>query len=427
MLRILSLALDVYSIIICFVLAIALYSGGNRKKKLNKIFIWMCFSNIFILLGDIPNWTCEGFHRPWYPAMLWLGSVLLWVFAILLLIGYTNYVYHYLLQYVRVHKAFLYATGILSILYLTGCFLSQFNGMFYYIDAQNIYHRGEWYLISQVLSISILLLDTAMIYVYRKHLCRKDVLAFFGYIILPIIAVIIQFYFYGLSLTYAASTLALLIIFINIQSEQELRLSRMESEHMQNRISIMLSQIQPHFLYNALNTIHYLCRTNPDQAADVIQNFSCYLRGNMDSLTQRYPIPFEQELSHLENYLAIERLRFPYIQFIYDLSAKDFVLPALTLQPIVENAIHYGVTQREDETGTVTISSWKDERAWYLRVDDNGIGFDPEKKQYDKKSHIGISNTRKRLESMCGGELTVQSTPGIGTVVMITIPKDDIE
>lgn len=152
--------------------------------------------------------------------------------------------------------------------------------------------------------------------------------------------------------------------------------------------------------------------------------FAKYLRGNMDSLSLRTPISFERELDHLENYLAIERLRFPKIQIQYNIGVRDFVLPALTIQPLVENAIRYGVTRTETGGGTVMVSSWEMEDAWYVSVQDDGVGFDPEQRQYDGRSHIGLTNTRQRIEAMCGGELTVRSVVGKGTTVLIRLPKE---
>lgn len=232
---------------------------------------------------------------------------------------------------------------------------------------------------------------------------------------------------YIISTVGFAATFCMLLIFIVYQMKQSndmiLRTNVLEKELAESRIAIMLSQIQPHFLYNALNTIHYLCRTQPQKAAEVIEDFAAYLRGNMDSLTQEGLISFEQELGHLKNYLSIEKLRFPNVEITYHLQTQKFWLPMLTLQPLVENAIRYGVTQCERE-GVVTVSTWENESFWYLQVEDNGAGFDPAKIKEDGRSHIGISNVRKRLEALCKGTLSIASTPGKGTCVTIAIPKE---
>ncbi|MDL2233088.1 histidine kinase [Ruminococcaceae bacterium OttesenSCG-928-L11] len=205
----------------------------------------------------------------------------------------------------------------------------------------------------------------------------------------------------------------------------KLRIGMLEKEtEMGNaRTAIMLSQIQPHFLYNTLAAIQDLCGTDAAQAETTVQDFSIYLRGNLDSLSLKAPILFEQELEHVELYISLEKKRFrERLQYEFDIQSGGFPLPALTLQPIVENAVHHGVTQR-DEGGKVIIRSWEDDENWHIAVEDNGVGFDPSAPLTDDRTHIGISNVRYRLEVLCGGALEIQSTPGVGTIATITIPK----
>ena len=183
----------------------------------------------------------------------------------------------------------------------------------------------------------------------------------------------------------------------------------------------MISQIQPHFLYNTLTAIYRLCATDTALAQKTIQDFSAYLRTNMDSIRSTAPIPFAKELAHTKTYLEIELLRFGDILNVeYDISVMDFDIPALTLQPIVENAVKYGIRSREDG-GTVTISTKRENGTIYLIVHDDGMGFDVDQKKNDGKSHLGIENTRKRLRQMMGGELIIDSRIGAGTTVTIMI------
>ena len=205
--------------------------------------------------------------------------------------------------------------------------------------------------------------------------------------------------------------------------ENEKRMLTLENELAQNRIAIMLSQIQPHFLYNALNTIMNLCYTDAQTAGRTVASFTKYLRGNLDALASNQLISFDRELEHLKNYLSIEKLRFPDLKIVYDLGVKAFLLPPLTLQPLVENAIHYGITKRESG-GTVTLTSHETEACWKITIQDDGVGFSPTQQLEDGRCHIGISNTRERLAVMCSGTLAVESIPGIGTTVTIIIPKE---
>lgn len=199
---------------------------------------------------------------------------------------------------------------------------------------------------------------------------------------------------------------------------------KLEAELADSRISIMLSQIQPHFLYNSLNSIYYLCDKDPKAARQAISDFSDYLRGNMDSLTRSAPVPFYRELKHLKNYLTLEKLRFDdTLEIVWDIQTEDFMIPALTVQPLVENAVKHGICKSENG-GTVTISTRECESCYEVEIRDDGAGFDPNEKPSDGKSHVGIENVRSRLSKMCGADLEITSEKGKGTTAIIRIPKN---
>lgn len=188
------------------------------------------------------------------------------------------------------------------------------------------------------------------------------------------------------------------------------------------QIAIMLSQIQPHFLYNSLVVIEKLCEIDPKMAAQTVVEFSEYLRANLDSLSFIEPISFERELHHVQNYLSIEKKKLEKnLNIIYDVRFTDFSLPALTLQPIVENAVRYGVALKA-EGGSVMIRVEKSEDRAIISVTDDGPGFDPWQKKYDGRTHIGLENVKNRLVTMCGGTLEINNNPGAGTTAIITIP-----
>ena len=195
----------------------------------------------------------------------------------------------------------------------------------------------------------------------------------------------------------------------------------------EQRIQIMMTQIQPHFLYNSLTVIQELCRSDPAQAEAATVQFANYLRGNMDALQTNTPIPFGQELEHTRQYLALEEMRFEdKLTVRYDIQCESFVLPNLTLQPIVENAVRHGVRGNADGRGEVVIATRETPDRYEITVKDNGPGFDPEKQQKDQgSSHVGIQNVRQRLAQMCGGELKIESIPGAGTCVTIALPKEE--
>ena len=284
--------------------------------------------------------------------------------------------------------------------------------------------------ISAILILAALLLLT-MECVQAKSFRGRPVL--WSGAVMAVLALIEMSHFYitrvywGIVFQFGLLVFACLQFGILLENAQE-RIrqgEQVERELAQSRISIMLSQIQPHFLYNTLSAIAYLCDKNPKLARKATEEFAQYLRGNMDSLKQRAPVPFTAELRHLEIYLSLEKLRFEdELNIVYDIQAKDFMLPSLTVQPLVENAVKYGVGKAEDG-GTVTISTRECEDHYEIVVDDDGVGYDPYVKQDDGRTHIGIDNVKSRLWSMSKGTLEIVSRKGAGTTATIRLPKEE--
>ncbi|MCR5410107.1 MAG: histidine kinase [Lachnospiraceae bacterium] len=191
--------------------------------------------------------------------------------------------------------------------------------------------------------------------------------------------------------------------------------------------SIALSQIKPHFLYNALNSIYVLCGKDLAKGRQAISDLSDYLRMNIGSIESKLPIPFEKEMEHVKKYLAIEEMRFPDEFTVSILTpVTDFMLPALSLQPLVENAVKYGVVPK-GEGGIILISSRETDKEYIVTVVDNGAGFDTMRLEAleddDSPNHIGIINVRERLQRLSGGQLEIRSTIDYGTEAIIRIPK----
>ena len=202
-----------------------------------------------------------------------------------------------------------------------------------------------------------------------------------------------------------------------VNEEKEIKLR-------EQRVSLMLSQIQPHFLYNTLNTITALCRTKPKLAEETTIKFSRYLKENMYSMGENDTHPFSQELEHTNIYLDIEKLRFgDRVKVEYDIKSDDFNMPVLTLQPIVENAVKHGICKKL-EGGIIKISTEKKGRDHIITIADNGIGFEIDKVLNDGKPHIGIQNVNERLKSTVKAEMKITSLIGIGTIVKIIIPGE---
>ena len=234
----------------------------------------------------------------------------------------------------------------------------------------------------------------------------------------------IHFYYFGLTVTMIYQIVRLAFD-LREQYLESIRYQRMQKELYEAKVSVMVSQIQPHFMYNALSSIAMLCTIDPKTARKATTTFAKYLRGNMDSIKQTNPVPFTQELEHLKKYLYIEQLRFgDMLNIEYDIQATDFVLPLLSIQPLVENAVKHGVGMKK-QGGTVTISTRETLDAFEVIISDDGVGFDTSaERKDDGRSHIGMENTRKRIKEMCGGEVRIESKIGEGTVATVVLPKE---
>ena len=295
-----------------------------------------------------------------------------------------------------------------------------------------IYDTGFGWMASQVVLCPLLIACTAVEWYHqekKKNLVLLSYIFLLSAVLLDIAGVGRSIYSHGtctkvvfalLFVLYAAGAVKHIVI----DHRASIRAKQMERELEDSRIAITLSQLQPHFIYNVLNSIYHLCDRDPKLAQEVVDKFSDYLRNNMKSIEQKEPIPFEEEYQHIQTYLSLEKIRFRTLEIIYDIDIVNFMLPPLTVQPLVENAVKHGVTKKRGG-GSVTISTRETEEAYLVMVADTGVGFDLERYSEDGKVHIGIRNVRERLKNMVNGTLTITSVPGEGTTAVVTIPKKE--
>ena len=253
-----------------------------------------------------------------------------------------------------------------------------------------------------------------------------------GIIILAIIAEsvtvsVCEYYNFVSGYTSAVTALCMLEYYVYLtlifQHDLQISLTEQKLHTTQTNILLMLNQIQPHFLFNALNTIRALYAKDLKLGERTLEQFSSYLRQNLDYLTETELISVEKELEHTHIYTDIEKLRFPNIQVQYEIKDTEFEIPPLTIQPLVENAIRHGIRGKKD--GIVTVSTVREGNVHRITIKDNGVGFDQNKLTDREGTHIGLQNVRERVEQMCSGTLTVSSEIGTGTEVTLLIPHSE--
>ena len=239
----------------------------------------------------------------------------------------------------------------------------------------------------------------------------------------PTLAFCLLFLLPGFHLIAIAWAVSLSLNHALIMIESEKKLMETEKHLGLTQAAQLAVQMQPHFIFNTLSAIESLCQTDPQAAAESVENLAGYLRGNMDALTSEGLIPFDTEMRHIRQYIALEQAdpsrRF---SFDYELNVRDFSLPALTVQPIVENAVKHGALTRRDGTGRVMLTTDLIGRMIRITVTDNGTGNDDLTETQKEKRGIGIESTEKRLETLCNGSLRILSDEH-GTRAVILIPR----
>ena len=301
-----------------------------------------------------------------------------------------------------------------------------FSGVCFYITEDNHYVSGP-------LSGSTLFISTALFIILIMHSVKdyqknrkqeRWILAYVALII--IVSVTLDFFFIDAEVQEISFlTIGIIVgsvffyIWLHLQFVREHERDLMAEQ----RIQIMMTQIQPHFLFNTIATFKALCKKEPKQAAALAHKFGIYLRQNLDNLDTTGLIPFPRELEHTRLYAEIEMVRFENVHVTYDITDTEFAVPPLTVQPLVENAIRHGVRIREE--GMVCVHAYREGEDHVVVIEDNGVGFEPESLDDLEGSHIGIQNVRERVESMCHGSLTINSDPEKGTSVIIRIPQKE--
>ncbi|WCK54475.1 LytS/YhcK type 5TM receptor domain-containing protein [Aneurinibacillus sp. Ricciae_BoGa-3] len=223
-------------------------------------------------------------------------------------------------------------------------------------------------------------------------------------------------------------------ILIEVEREEERIGAEYASKAMQSllvanaEIKALQAQMNPHFLFNVLNSIKALIRTNPENARQMITLFSKYIRKNMQSAGQDL-IPIREELAHIRVYLDLIKFRMGDlidIKWDVDDSCLSYELPPLTIQPIVENAFVHGL-KNTVKAGQLLISVKEAQGGITVSVEDNGSGMDNKSGKLEGEEHMGFAlvNIQQRLRHYFGEDVTlmIRSYPGIGTAVSFTLPK----
>ena len=207
----------------------------------------------------------------------------------------------------------------------------------------------------------------------------------------------------------------------------ELRSSQLERQLAEAHLRALKMQLQPHFLFNTLNTIMVLVRQQKGkEAEEMLARLSDLLRSVLDDVHAQ-EVPLTRELEYLQLYLAIEQVRFQdrlHVEVAADPEVLDAALPHMALQPIVENAIRHGLAPKL-EGGVITLRSLVDNGRMRIEIEDNGLGMTADRLARVHDEGIGMSNVQERLRLLYGEDFRFEVTSrlGSGTLVRIDVPE----
>ena len=299
--------------------------------------------------------------------------------------------------------------------------VNVFNHMFFY-SVDGVYTRSKLMFISQGYQF-VALAIVFVITVLNKKLNITEKVAFSLYCLLPLVAIVLQNLLPGYAIAYLSIVISIEILFLFVNVRKNVELANEAKRSKEAEVKLMMSQIQPHFIYNTLASISTLIKIDPDKAQKALDNFTEYLRANLSSISKTGLIEFKDELRHIETYLSLEKMRFDErLTINLDIQTVDFSVPPLSIQPLVENAVKHGILQKI-EGGTISIRTYEDEKGYYVEIKDDGVGFDIDSLDPTDNNHIGLNNVRYRLSSMCNGELKVDSVIDKGTTMVVTFNK----
>ena len=396
-----------------FGLSIAVSMDIYIQKRQKKIMMFILFLVLSLIVQNVSEYTlAKHIAMPYVRTIVSVCGYCIRPLIILM--------FFYILDCGKRYTALCVLTGINAAIYLTALFTDKIS---FYINSNNHFVRGP-------LSFTCHYVSTAMLG-FLAYMTLKDCIKTRkSESLIPILNVLIivgSFVCDGVletdvvCVTYLTIAVVSSTVFYYIWLHMKFVREHEKALMAEQRIQIMMSQIQPHFLYNTLSTIQALCRTDPEKASVVTERFGKYLRQNLESLSQTELIPVSKELEHTKIYSEIENVRFDNIRVEYDTPETDFMIPALSIQPLVENAIRHGVRIRKN--GIVKVSTVKVPNGYEITVEDNGKGFDTSSIETADNTHIGLRNVRERIKKMCGGTFQIESTENVGTKITLHIPN----
>lgn len=433
--------------IFTFFCACAMFLEKKLFPKRGLLLAWVLIANTALLVSDALAIGFRGNPSELGYYMVRISNFLVFALspAIILL------AYFFIVTIIESHEGqvgFLW-TRILCVIcaiHFAILLVTQFTGLIYYFDEGNYYHRADGFPLTTGFALIELFIVACLVIIYRQHIPKTLRGFLLLYILMPVISAIIQTFYYGFSFNNIAATVALMLLFLTYQlvkssqffshkqllmqremdlKDQELLLSKQRKELAEAQLLISLSQMQPHFMFNTLGSIEQLCKIDSKRAVDATHYFAQYLRNNLLAMNTSALKPFTEELNHIHAYVWLEQMRFGEdLEYEEDIRTSNFMLPLLSIQPLVENSINLGMRIQEDGVIRIQLKTYEDPNFYHVKIADNLKALPPDIFSEDSFEKAILPNINNHLNIMCHGSLNMTRYTGLGRVFHLLIPKE---
>lgn len=292
--NLINVCLLAFSSLVTLFLLIGVITDMNRKSRFMISFIMLLISNILMQLGEAGIWLFAAGKSQNFD-LLNISAVMSLVFSYVLIAAYAHCLTEFVYERKKVSFVFDFIILAVCSIYIILSIMSLFNGMLFSFDDNGYFACGPMYILVRAFDIISIVIEILLVQLYRSILTLRERIFLLSFGVLPMLAMTLQPFWSPIP-QYLAVTLSLIVMYILFHGEITRQLAEKKIQLADSRISIMLSQIQPHFLYNTISVISDLCYQNPEEACEALKDFSNYLRGNIDSLGSRSLVHFTKEL-----------------------------------------------------------------------------------------------------------------------------------
>lgn len=421
--RTINVSFDLFAMLILLIVYMSCVYG--KKNKSSNSFILLSVSVYLCIFFELGAWMVDGVAKArLFNYLFNIGCNGMMIISSWMFFYFTCQSLGIESKTINKSVVCVVAAGILAEI------MNIFYGYYYYIDNNGMYLRNR---LGSILGYIpyIYILGTAGFIILRKKMAVTKKCIYMSYILVPF-SISAWYMITEYPPTFFVSAfISVILIYANIYVDlgQENVKYELDNAHKETELALQrnkqtLSQIRPHFIFNALGSIEELCVVDARKAESAVHYFAKYLRANMDALGENDMVFFETELEHIHNYIWLEKMRFDdELDYIEDIQIDDFMIPTLSIQPLVENAVKHGMMGKEEGTLHIKIRTYQKDNNYVIEVSDDGCGFDINQKKDDNRSHIGMSYARSSIENRLGGTISIDSVIGKGTIVSIVIPQ----